>query len=51
MALLRSLVPFFVFAAFYLVIAMKVTNSYYQLIITLVQVRASYAISCNIKSG
>ncbi len=47
----RSLLPFFVFAAVYLVIAMLVTNSYYQLIITLVLVWASFGLSWNMLSG
>jgi branched-chain amino acid transport system permease protein len=51
MALLRSLVPFFIFAAVYLVIALMVTNSYYQLIITLVLVWASFGLSWNMLSG
>lgn len=51
MGLFRSLVPFFVFAAVYLVIAMLVTNSYYQLIITLVLVWASFGLSWNMLSG
>ncbi|WEX08070.1 branched-chain amino acid ABC transporter ATP-binding protein/permease [Chelativorans sp. AA-79] len=51
MAFVRSLVPFFVFAAVYLVIAMLVTNSYHQLIITLVLVWASFGLSWNMLSG
>mgnify|MGYP000356718724 CR=1 FL=1 len=51
MGLLRSLVPFFGFAAVYLVIAMMVENSYYQLIITLVLVWASFGLSWNMLSG
>ncbi|GAB5376811.1 MAG: branched-chain amino acid ABC transporter ATP-binding protein/permease [Acuticoccus sp.] len=51
MGLLRSLAPFFGFAAVYLVIAMMVENSYYQLIITLVLVWASFGLSWNMLSG
>ncbi|MEZ5934262.1 MAG: branched-chain amino acid ABC transporter ATP-binding protein/permease [Alphaproteobacteria bacterium] len=51
MDLLRSLIPFFIFAAVYLVIALLVTNSYYQLIITLVLVWASFGLSWNMLSG
>jgi branched-chain amino acid transport system permease protein len=51
MGLLRSLVPFFLFALVYLVLAMLVTNSYYQLIITLVLVWASFGLSWNMLSG
>jgi len=50
-AFLRSLLPFFAFAALYLVIAMLVENSYYQLIITLVLVWASFGLSWNMLSG
>jgi branched-chain amino acid transport system permease protein len=51
LAVLRSLTPYFVFAAVYLIIAMLVTNSYYQLIITLVLVWACFGLSWNMLSG
>jgi branched-chain amino acid transport system permease protein len=51
MAALRSLKPFFVFAGAYAVIAFTVTNSYYQLMLTLVLVWASFGLSWNILSG
>ena len=51
MTALRSLTPFFVFAAVYAVIGLVVTNSYYQLIMTLVLVWASFGLSWNILSG
>ncbi|MBI1207160.1 MAG: ATP-binding cassette domain-containing protein [Azospirillum sp.] len=51
MAFLRSLLPYFTFAAGYLVVAMLVENSYYQLIITLVLVWASFGLSWNMLSG
>jgi len=50
-AALRSLKPFFVFAGAYAVIAFAVTNSYYQLMLTLVLVWASFGLSWNILSG
>ncbi|HEY7383402.1 MAG TPA: branched-chain amino acid ABC transporter ATP-binding protein/permease [Beijerinckiaceae bacterium] len=49
--LLKSLVPFFVFVAAYAVIASLVTNSYYQLMITLVLVWACFGLSWNMLSG
>jgi branched-chain amino acid transport system ATP-binding protein/branched-chain amino acid transport system permease protein len=48
---LRSLKPFLIFAAVYAVIAFTVTNSYYQLMLTLVLVWASFGLSWNILSG
>ncbi|MFC6486497.1 ABC transporter permease subunit [Nitratireductor sp. GCM10026969] len=51
MAFVRSLVPFFVFAAIYLAVAMLVRNSYHQLIITLVLVWAAFGLSWNMLSG
>jgi ABC-type branched-subunit amino acid transport system ATPase component/ABC-type branched-subunit amino acid transport system permease subunit len=48
---LRSLKPFFICAAAYAVIAFTVTNSYYQLMLTLVLVWASFGLSWNILSG
>ncbi|HUF46062.1 MAG TPA: branched-chain amino acid ABC transporter ATP-binding protein/permease [Aestuariivirgaceae bacterium] len=50
-AVLRSLTPFFVFAAVYLGVAMLVENSYHQLIITLVLIWASFGLSWNMLSG
>jgi ABC-type branched-subunit amino acid transport system ATPase component/ABC-type branched-subunit amino acid transport system permease subunit len=50
-AALRSLKPFFIFAGAYAVIAFTVTNSYYQLMLTLVLVWASFGLSWNILSG
>ena len=50
-AVLRSLLPYFAFAAVYLMIAAFVTNSYYQLIMTLVLVWASFGLSWNMLSG
>lgn len=51
MQLLRSLTPIFVFAAGYAVIALLVTNSYYQLMLTMVLVWASFGLSWNVLSG
>ncbi|MFC4352570.1 ATP-binding cassette domain-containing protein [Fodinicurvata halophila] len=48
---LRSLRPFLFFAVGYLVLAMFVTNSYYQLIMTLVLVWATFGLSWNMLSG
>ena len=48
---LRSLTPFFIFAGAYAVIALAVTNSYYQLMLTLVLVWASFGLSWNVLSG
>lgn len=49
--ILKSLMPFFVLAALYLVLAMFVTNSYYQLILTLVLIWAVFGLSWNVLSG
>ncbi|MBO0765151.1 MAG: branched-chain amino acid ABC transporter ATP-binding protein/permease [Hyphomicrobiaceae bacterium] len=51
MRALRSLAPFFVFAAGYAAIALIVTNSYYQSMLTLVLVWASFGLSWNVLSG
>jgi ABC-type branched-subunit amino acid transport system ATPase component/ABC-type branched-subunit amino acid transport system permease subunit len=51
MPTLRSLAPYFVFAAAYAIIALTVRNSYYQLMMTLVLVWASFGLSWNILSG
>lgn len=51
MPALRSLTPFFIFAGVYAVIALAVTNSYYQLMMTLVLVWASFGLSWNVLSG
>jgi ABC-type branched-subunit amino acid transport system ATPase component/ABC-type branched-subunit amino acid transport system permease subunit len=48
---LRSLWPFFVFAAVYAVTALTITNSYYQLMMTLVLVWATFGLSWNVLSG
>jgi branched-chain amino acid transport system permease protein len=50
-ATLRSLVPFAVFAVAYLALAVFVTNSYYQFIMTMVLVWASFGLSRNMLSG
>jgi branched-chain amino acid transport system permease protein len=49
--LLRSVAPMLVFAAVYAAIALVVTNSYYQLMLTLVLVWASFGLSWNVLSG
>ncbi len=49
--MVRSLAPFFAFAAAYLAAALFVTNSYYQLIMTLVLVWACFGLSWNMLSG
>ena len=51
MALLRSLLPVFAFAALYAAIALLVENSYYQLMMTLVLVWACFGLSWNLFSG
>ena len=51
MPALRSLTPFFVFAGAFAVIALAVTNSYYQLMMTLVLVWATFGLSWNVLSG
>src|SRR5690606_2456629 len=48
---IRSLSPFFIFAAAYAVAALLVTNSYYQLMLTMVLVWACFGLSWNILSG
>jgi branched-subunit amino acid ABC-type transport system permease component len=50
-AALRSLAPFFVFAAVYATLALVITNSYYQLMMTLVLVWASFGLAWNLLSG
>lgn len=50
-ALLRSLGWFFVFVVAYFALMMLVTNSYYQLIMTLVLVWACFGLSWNMLSG
>ena len=51
MRALRSLAPFLVFAAVYAAIALTVSNSYYQLMMTLVLVWACFGLSWNVLSG
>jgi len=51
MPALRSLVPILVFAAAYAAVALLVTNSYYQLMLTLVLVWAIFGLSWNVLSG
>src|ERR1700754_5279949 len=51
MPALRSLAPFLVFAAGYALIALTVSNSYYQLMMTLVLVWACFGLSWNMLSG
>jgi branched-chain amino acid transport system permease protein len=48
---LRSLVPVFVFAALYGAVSLTITNSYYQLMMTLVLVWAVFGLSWNLLSG
>ncbi len=48
---LRSLAPILIAAALYAVLSLSVTNSYYQLTLTLVLVWASFGLSWNILSG
>ncbi|MBX9651401.1 MAG: branched-chain amino acid ABC transporter ATP-binding protein/permease [Xanthobacteraceae bacterium] len=47
----RSLVPIVVFAAIYAAISLTITNSYYQLMMTLVLVWAVFGLSWNLLSG
>lgn len=47
----KSLIPFAVFAVAYLVLAMVVSNSYYQFILTMVLIWASFGLSWNMLSG
>jgi ABC-type branched-subunit amino acid transport system ATPase component/ABC-type branched-subunit amino acid transport system permease subunit len=49
--LLRSLAPILIAAAVYACLALLVTNSYYQLTLTLVLVWASFGLSWNLLSG
>jgi ABC-type branched-subunit amino acid transport system ATPase component/ABC-type branched-subunit amino acid transport system permease subunit len=51
MPALRTLAPFFAFAAGYAAIALVVSNSYYQLMMTLVLVWACFGLSWNMLSG
>ncbi|WP_176722057.1 branched-chain amino acid ABC transporter ATP-binding protein/permease [Bradyrhizobium sp. LMTR 3] len=48
---LRSLLPILVFTALYAVLSLSVTNSYYQLVMTLVPVWAVFGLSWNLLSG
>ena len=48
---LRSLVPALVFTIAYAAISLGVTNSYYQLVLTLVPVWAVFGLSWNLLSG
>ncbi|RKT34959.1 amino acid/amide ABC transporter membrane protein 2 (HAAT family) /amino acid/amide ABC transporter ATP-binding protein 1 (HAAT family) [Roseovarius halotolerans] len=47
----KSLIPFGIFAVAYLALSMVVTNSYYQFILTMVLVWASFGLSWNMLSG
>ncbi|WP_420836778.1 ABC transporter permease subunit [Bradyrhizobium algeriense] len=47
----RSLLPIFVFTALYATVSLSVTNSYYQLVMTLVPVWAIFGLSWNLLSG
>jgi branched-chain amino acid transport system permease protein len=47
----RSLVPLFIFAALYAALSLSITNSYYQLMMTLVLVWAAFGLSWNLISG
>ena len=51
MPALRSILPILIFAALYAAIALLVTNAYYQLMMTLVLVWASFGLSWNLFSG
>jgi len=51
MAVLRSLAPLFVFAGAYAALTLLVTNSYYQLMMTLVLVWAIFGLAWNVLSG
>jgi branched-chain amino acid transport system permease protein len=51
MTILRSLFPVFIIAALYLATAMMVTNSYHQLLFTLVLVWACFGLAWNMLSG
>jgi len=48
---LRSLAPFFIFAGVYGLVTLLVTNSYYQLMLTMVLVWACFGLSWNVLSG
>jgi ABC-type branched-subunit amino acid transport system ATPase component/ABC-type branched-subunit amino acid transport system permease subunit len=48
---LRAIAPVLIFAAGYAAIALVITNSYYQLMLTLVLVWASFGLSWNLLSG
>ena len=48
---LRSLLPILVFTALYTAVSLSVTNSYYQLVMTLVPVWAIFGLSWNLLSG
>jgi branched-chain amino acid transport system permease protein len=47
----RSLVPLFIFAGLYAAVSLAITNSYYQLMMTLVLVWAAFGLSWNLISG
>jgi ABC-type branched-subunit amino acid transport system ATPase component/ABC-type branched-subunit amino acid transport system permease subunit len=51
MSALRSLRSFFLFAALYAAVVLLVSNSYYQLMMTLVLVWASFGLAWNLLSG
>ena len=48
---LRSLLPVIVFTVLYAAVSLSVTNSYYQLVLTLVPVWAVFGLSWNLLSG
>ena len=50
-AALRSIMPILIFAACYAAVALAITNSYYQLMLTLVLVWACFGLSWNLLSG
>jgi branched-chain amino acid transport system permease protein len=47
----RSLIPLLIFAALYAALSLSITNSYYQLMMTLVLVWAAFGLSWNVISG
>jgi branched-chain amino acid transport system permease protein len=51
MPLFRSLLPAIIFTIVYAVVSLSVTNSYYQLVLTLVPVWAVFGLSWNLLSG
>jgi ABC-type branched-subunit amino acid transport system ATPase component/ABC-type branched-subunit amino acid transport system permease subunit len=51
MSALRSVLPILIFAALYAAITLLVTSAYYQLMLTLVLVWASFGLSWNLLSG